>query len=259
MNTIGLPSCKTIFLVSYPRSGSTLLRTYFSILQGRPQLSVYKDDIVNEPGDPLTHVLNDIDLIKSHQLPSGREDIVYLVRDGRNATLSFLYMKFLLGNHRFSAPHEMYGALRYIDADEGSWTRHVEAVLSQSSERQVVFLKYEDLILRPVWFLQRLFDFMQTRVSPSALEHCVRMERKSDSYTKNLHNGYLFQPEPGSIYDLIKRHRIEDYWRFVLDADSQRYFHEQGATELLLRFGYEKSSHWWKESIRTAQAGIVPE
>ncbi len=224
-----------------------MLRKYFSLLQGRPQFSAYKDDIVNEPGGPLTDALDTIDLIKSHQLPGGREDIVYLVRDGRNATASFLYMKFLFGDHRFSALHDMHEALQYIDADEGSWARHVEAILSQRNERRIAFLKYEDLILRPGWFMRQLLEFTQTPLPPSALDQCVRLERKSDAYTRNPYNGYLFQPEPDSIYDLIKRHRIEDYWRYVFDAACRRHFHEQGGTEFLLRFGYEKSTDWWKE------------
>ncbi|MEO8957846.1 MAG: sulfotransferase domain-containing protein [Rudaea sp.] len=237
-----------MFIVSYPRSGSTLLRKYFSLLQGRPQRSVYDDDIVYEPGEALTRALDGIDLVKSHQWPGGHEDIVYLVRDGRNATLSFLYMKFLIGNHQFSALHDVHDALRYIDADEGSWADHVKAALSHGNGRRIVFLKYEDLILRPVWSLQCVLDFMQVSLPSTVLDQCVRLERQSSTYANNPKNGYLFRPQAGSIYDLIKRHRIEDYWRFVFNAPARRYFHENGATEFLLRFGYEQSADWWTQT-----------
>lgn len=241
-----LPYRKKIFLVSYPRSGSTLLRKYFSLLQGRPQPSVYKDDIVDAAGGALTNALDGVDLIKSHQLPGGYEDVVYLVRDGRNATVSFLYMKFLFGNHRFCEPQELRDALRYIDADEGSWARHVKAGLALSKERRVLFLKYEDLTQRPEWFLRQLLDFTGTPLPPSVLGQCVLLEKQSDAYMRNPYNGYMYRPQPGSIYDLLKRHRSGDYWRYLFDADCKRHFHEQGGTQFLLHFGYEESSDWWQ-------------
>lgn len=240
-------SHKRLFLVSYPRSGSTLLRKYFSLLQGQPQGSVYQADVVNESSAPLAQGLERIELVKSHQLPDGDSDIVYLVRDGRNATLSFLYMKFLMGNHRFSARREILDALRYVDAEEGSWASHVRNASAQCARRRILFAKYEDLVTRPEWFLQRVLEFAQAAPPSSAvLSECVRLERKSDSYERNPYNGYSFQPEPNSIYETIKRHRFEDYWRFVFDADCRRHFHEQGGTEFLLRFGYESSADWWQ-------------
>ncbi|HMM57868.1 MAG TPA: sulfotransferase domain-containing protein [Rudaea sp.] len=241
-----LLSRKRIFLVSYPRSGSTLVRKYFSLLQGRPQPSVYKDDVVDASGGPLTNALDGLDLIKSHQMPGGHDDVVYLVRDGRNATLSFLYMKFLFGNHRFSERRELYDALQYIDVDEGSWARHVQAGLTLGNGRRVSFLKYEDLIRRPEWFLRQLLEFAGTPVPPSLLGECVRLEKQSDAYMRNPYNGYLYRPSPDSIYDLLVRHRTGDYWRYLFDAASKRYFHDQGGTPFLLHFGYEESSDWWK-------------
>ncbi len=241
-----LPYRKQIYLVSYPRSGSTLLRKYFSLLQGRPQPSVYKDDTVDAAGGPLTNAVDGVDLVKSHQLPGGNEDVVYLVRDGRNATISFLYMKFLFGNHRFSEPQDLRDALQYIDADEGSWARHVKAGLALSNERRVLFLKYEDLISRPGWLLQQLLEFAGTPLPPSVFDQCVRLEKQSDAYMRNPYNGYMYRPQPGSIYDLLKRHRTGDYWRYLFDAASKRHFHEQGGTQFLLHFGYEESADWWK-------------
>ena len=223
-----------------------MLRTYFSLLQGRVQRSVYADDFVDETDAALTRDLDDIDLIKSHQFPGGAEDIVYLVRDGRNATLSFLYMKFLLGNHRFSTLHEVLDALRYIDADEGSWAQHVQTALTADTRRRILFLKYEDLVRRPVWFMQRLLEFAQSPLPVSILNQCVRQERLSKTYVDNPHNGFAFKPQRGDIYDLIKRHRIEDYWRYVFDGPCSRYFHAQGATKILLHFGYEVTTDWWK-------------
>src|SRR6516164_3462010 len=102
----------TAYLVSYPRSGNTLVREYFAILQGRPQLSVYEGDVVQASDAALTRALDHVQIIKSHQMPALDGPLIYLVRDGRNASLSFLYMAFLFGGHRFASLREVYDGLR---------------------------------------------------------------------------------------------------------------------------------------------------
>src|SRR5260370_22493288 len=73
---------KRAYLVSYPRSGSTLVREYFSILQGRPQLSVYDGDVVSSTNVALTHSLDHVEIIKSHQRPADGHAMIYLVHHG---------------------------------------------------------------------------------------------------------------------------------------------------------------------------------
>src|SRR4051812_4421000 len=87
---------RRVWLVSYPRSGNTLMRDYFALLQGRPQWNGYAGDVVGAAGPRLTDVLDGAMIIKTHQMPEADDDpVIYLLRDGRNATLSFLYMAFL--------------------------------------------------------------------------------------------------------------------------------------------------------------------
>ena len=57
---------KLVYLVSYPRSGNTLVREYFSLLQGRAQHSIYPGDVVDATDAALTHALDHIEIIKSH-------------------------------------------------------------------------------------------------------------------------------------------------------------------------------------------------
>ena len=83
------------------------MREYFSILQGRPQLSLYEGDVASASCPALTRSLDHVDIIKSHQMPPADGRFIYLVRDGRNAVLSFLYMSFLFGGHQFSKRSEV--------------------------------------------------------------------------------------------------------------------------------------------------------
>jgi hypothetical protein len=192
-----------------------------------------------------------VEIVKSHRLPPGREDAIYLLRDGRNATLSLLYMMYLFRGHDISRLDEVTAGLKQVDSEEGSWGEHVAAALAGSAERRMLFVRYEDLIRDPAGEIARMADFAGAEgaggISSEILAACVARERESTSYVDNPNNGYLFEPEPGSIYDVLKRHRREDYWRLIFDAEARRYFHERGGTAALLRFGYETSADWWRE------------
>jgi hypothetical protein len=234
-------------LVSYPRSGSTLAREYFAILQGRAQLSIYAGDVVNATSAALTSSLDNFEIIKGHEMPADDGPMIYLVRDGRNATLSFLYMSFLFGGHRFTDLADVCDGIRHLDATEGSWADHVAQALKQSELRPTLFVRYEDLVREPPATLARMTRFMNADISADVLDECVRRQKASDAYTANPHNGYLYEPAAGSIYDILKRHRRDDYWRHIFDDRSKRYFHERGSTQFLLHFKYEHSTEWWTE------------
>lgn len=235
------------YLVSYPRSGNTLVRDYFAVLQGRPQLSVYPGDVVQPKGLALTSSLEHIDVVKSHQMPANDDPVIYLVRDGRNATLSFLYMSLLFGGHRFSELSEVYDAIRWLDSLEGCWTSHVAQALQRSEKQPVLFVRYEDLVARPETALDKMIRFVDAALPAAILADCVRRQKESDHYAENPYNGFLNQPALGSIYDLLRRHRRGAYWREIFDDRSKEYFHTRGATRVLMHFGYENSETWWKD------------
>jgi hypothetical protein len=237
---------KKIYLISYFRSGSTLLRTYFSILQGRPQLSIYKGDVIRQEDKPLTNALDHINLIKSHTFNPEYRDIVYIIRDGRNAMISNLYMEFLWGGHNFSKLGDIYEGIRYLSEKGHFWGDHVREALYESAKKNVLFIRYEDLINNPSDTLKKILNFMDVDLPNDTIGGCIGLAKERRSYFENPHNGYAYQPEEDSIYYLVKKHRAEDYWKVIFDDKTKRYFHERGGTEFLLRFGYEKSEEWWR-------------
>jgi hypothetical protein len=237
----------TAYLVSYPRSGNTLVREYLAILQGRPQFSLYDGDVVGTSEAGLTPDLDHVEIIKSHQIPSLDGPLIYLVRDGRNASLSFLYMAFLFGGHQFSSLSEVYAGLRHLDESEGSWGSHVAKALALSKTRSLLLARYEDLVRRPELILSRIAAFLGASLSSEVVGQCIRRQRATSTYASNPYSGYTYVPEKNSIYDILKRHRQEDYWRHIFDSRTKRYFHEGGGTAALLHFGYERSRDWWRE------------
>jgi hypothetical protein len=239
-------TAERVHLVSYPRSGSTLLRSYLARLQGRPQLSVYNEDIVGAFASPLSHALDRALVIKSHQIPQDDGPMIYLVRDGRNATLSFLFMSFLMGGHKFSGLSEVSAAIRFLDDREGSWAGHLGAALAKSRKRRCLFVRYEDLRQDPQVAISRVAQFLGGEPSAQAIDACVRLEQANQSYFGKWFSGYRYTPRSGTIYDALVRKRDGDYWRDIFDDAAKRYFHETGGTQYLLQYGYEQSAAWWK-------------
>jgi hypothetical protein len=236
---------RRIYLVSYPRSGSTLVRKYLSILQGRPQRSIYRDDVVDAATIALTRALDDVEVVKSHRLPPGDDDVIYIVRDGRNATLSFLYLAFLSGGHRLEKLSEAWDGIKQLDEVEGSWGEHVAQAIRERGRRRILFVRYEDIIRSPRDEIARIACFMAADLPSEVIADCLRLASGGNEHFRNPLSGYSYQPEPGSIYDLLKRHRHEDYWRYIFDARCRKHFHDCGGTEPLIHFGYERSCEWW--------------
>jgi hypothetical protein len=248
---------RVVYLVSYPRSGNTLVRTYFSVLQGRPQTSIYAGDTIEPTSRALTRALAHISLVKSHSFPSDSHDIVYLVRDGRNAMISHLYLTFLWKGHCFSRLTDISQAIEYLSNEGHFWGDHVRTALAQADKRNICFIKYEDLIRAPAQALKTMFRFIGARVPDSVVEQCINWAGEDGTYFRRPSSGYLYQPEPNSIYDLLKKYRNEDYWRKIFDHDAMKYFHARGGTEMLMRFGYEESATWWSASAPAKTASQI--
>jgi Sulfotransferase domain len=238
------------YLLSYPRSGSTLLRTYLAHLQGAPQLSQYRGDVVVAANRdrPLTRALDGLRLVKSHHFSELHRPAIYLVRDGRNAMLSNLFLRFLSGGHALSRPDQVGAGLRLLDADYEFWGDHVDTALALAASEHVCFVRYEDLIAEPVSALQSIISFMGAAVPDQPLRTAVAAAARSDTYRAAPRSGHTSVHEPGSIYDRIQSDRGRDYWRGLFDADACRWFHERGGTAGLLRFGYERSERWWLQA-----------
>jgi hypothetical protein len=233
-------SIEPIYLLSYPRSGNTLCRVYLSILQGRPQLSAYVGDVLAPPAGPLTDALDGVRFVKTHHFSPTYERIVYLVRDGRNAMLSHLYLQFVHGGHEYTRRADVLAGLRQLDAEGHFWGDHVAE--AQARERELLFVRYEDLIADPVGALGAIAGFAGAAVPDVVLRECVALA--GDAAARRDPTRHR-RGDPGSIYAHIDADRGSDYWRELLDGEARRWFHERGGTPHLRRFGYALRDDWW--------------
>lgn len=161
-----------IWLASYPRSGNTLIRTVLWQCFGLKSGSVYPNDLggnsslesyVGHVEFSSTETLKLSDdaptIIKTHERPASQHPAIYIVRDGRAATVSLweFYSRkvplttIIQGQHRF-----------------GTWAQHLIAWKPWKREG-TLFLRYEDIISSLPATLDRISEFLDLPVLSTSL------------------------------------------------------------------------------------------
>ncbi len=142
-----------VWLASYPRSGNTLLRTILNHCFGLKSASIYPNDLGGNEAlaQYVGHIEHKFDatgklylpeltipLVKTHSLPQSSEDTIYIVRDGRAASISLWeFYKRTVPLENFITGHNIY--------EFSTWTAHLEA-WAPWSRPNCLFLKYESLV-----------------------------------------------------------------------------------------------------------------
>ena len=150
-----------IFIVSYPKSGSTWFRDLLTgIVYGLDTTCspyAFADDLV-----PDVHAARyykryqNPTFFKSHHLPKPEyKHVVYILRDGRDAMGS--YYHYLRSRHG-----KEIDFLTMVQTGEGlicKWHEHVEQWLANPYHARLTVLRYENLQTDPVGELQRFCAF----------------------------------------------------------------------------------------------------
>ncbi|MFP3937824.1 MAG: sulfotransferase domain-containing protein [Phycisphaerae bacterium] len=182
------PAGRDVYLVCYPRSGSTWLRGMVAEAMfgtsGRTleELDGYCPDIhANTPASQVQPAA--VHMVKSHWPRSPRHQadryqrIVYLLRDPRDVVLS--HFRYLTGLGRYGGNFDEF----LTDWLCGrvypcSWAEHVISWLGPAgagSEFSMLTLRYEDLSADPVGQLARLLSFVGVECSDERLKEVVEL------------------------------------------------------------------------------------
>jgi Sulfotransferase domain len=82
--------------------------------------------------------------------------------------------------------------------------------MRQSAVREVLFVRYEDLVSSPETALERVIQFTGADLPGAILSECVRRQKSGSRHQQNPYNGYLYEPAKGSIYDILKQRQHRD-------------------------------------------------
>ena len=170
-----------IWLASYPRSGNTFLRILIKRFFGSDTYSIYNDREIGadagladltghrpldksmaESGFDLESLRSDERLffLKTHEqdkrLVEPEDKIIYVVRDGREAVLSF--QRYLLKFHGVHAPlSALLLGLRFPGV---TWGEHVRNWIAGGADK-LLLLKFEELISQPQTAVESIARFLQ--------------------------------------------------------------------------------------------------
>lgn len=155
-----------VWLASYPRSGNTYFRVLLKQCFGISTYSAYDDTPLAEKPqvrDMVGHTArinsiqamsgqDEVFFVKTHDLPSDSSPAIYLVRDGRDALISYAHYIESFENHSDDLTqsdnlHFILHDLILYNASFGGWGPNVLA-WTQRSHRTAI-IKFEDLVSSP--------------------------------------------------------------------------------------------------------------
>ena len=157
----------TVWLASYPRSGNTFLRTilwqclglrsasiYPNDLGGNKNLEAYVGHIEHGHDKRVRFDDNSLPLIKTHEYPVDENPAIYIIRDGRAASVSL--WEFYKGKIPLDAIIE--GQHRF-----GTWSNHVQA-WDPMNRQNTLLLRYENMKDDLPDTLERISAFLKKEI-----------------------------------------------------------------------------------------------
>lgn len=225
-----------IWLASYPRSGNTFFRMLLYYACGFKTYSTYSDHLFDRleasetvGHEPLPAPLEtlasspDIYFVKTHDLPVDRNPAIYLVRDGRDAIVSFAryvrsferkpgmvkLLKEVLGIDSFRTSLE-----RLITSKEryGGWNGHVLAWLNRAHDGPQVVVRFEDLVQDPDrWLGQAMnqFGLKRTAASGEAIPDFATLHQRWPQFFRKGKIGSWREEIPDELHELFWQHHAE--------------------------------------------------
>jgi hypothetical protein len=246
------------FVISYPRSGNTVLTGTLArllqaqIFEGFSHSLIPFSKSIYPRHYPLTR------LIKDHvaRLEYLQDKAVVLIRDGRDTMISLAHMTFRQGRHNFSKSGQLSSFIRWLDQEYefSGWASHMGMVDSLVGGPDKILVRYEDFMTDYRAF-ERIANFIDPNHGNSEVQVQAMYDRRSeifDDLGQNPHAkaawGIEEQFSQDSLFYDWSHKRQVSHWRDAWDNESKAAFHETGATEFLIKYGYETEAEWWRPS-----------
>ncbi|MBF0288096.1 MAG: sulfotransferase domain-containing protein [SAR324 cluster bacterium] len=184
-----IPRPEDIFIVTYPRSGTTLMQMLLHQLTteghvGFTHISEFSPFLDRSLAHHI-HSAKDFEdlpnprVLKSHLgypfIPKGAGRYIYVERDGKDVAVSYFHFyKSHLGFHGSFA--EFFNLFLNGEVMYGSWFEHVAGWRAHRKDPDILYLQYEDIKQDMEACLHQIIDFCRLDVPmkrfPEILEQC---------------------------------------------------------------------------------------
>jgi len=214
------------FFVGFPRSGhhwTQYLIAYFA-MGLRPDIAT--DDLVQHAVPDIYdrkwyRRFRDPMFFKSHELPQpDYRNVVYLVRDGRDAIVSYYHYQRTVG---VKEPVYFNPFSPIFSSAPVFWEDHVAAWLQNPYAARMIIVKYEDLLADTFGQVRKMCDFFglerSDEVLKTAVEACAfsqlqaKEKRKEMVKTQWPEKSYFRRGQRGSYKDELPLHVLEEFER----------------------------------------------
>jgi hypothetical protein len=170
------------FIVSFPRSGCTWLRTVCSnvlVPWGRANPDVFNSLI---PGATIRGALRARRLTSPRVVAShapyrrGLGRVVYVVRDGRDALVSLYHYRIVRAGRAAEVSFPTFLAEHLAGEHGVSWHSHVEGWLRAGRAElgdRLLLVRYEDVLADPHPHVRRVLDFLAVRATDAEVDAAI--------------------------------------------------------------------------------------
>lgn len=167
-----------VFIVSYPKSGNTWVRFLIGNYVTGGKCTFKNNHLITPDIHMNPERIENLDrprFIKSHSQYEGKyPNTVYIVRDGRDVSVSYYHYSLKMGNVdkdlSFSGFLDMFneGSVGPF----GKWSDHVNGWLDHAEE-DVVITRYEDLLDDAAGELKRMLEFCGITIDEDRVDKAV--------------------------------------------------------------------------------------
>lgn len=230
-----------IFVTGYPKSGHTWMQHILCAMVFGVDPALCPDSLVQEMvidiyGRRFYRRLLSPCYFKSHDLPSPRyRRVIYLLRDGRDAMVSYC--------HFLQLQNEGAADLAAMVRDgtglfRGKWQDHVREWQRNPFGADMLVVKYESLLNKPLESLRRVCVFTGVQRTDEQLQRVVELTAFPRMRQREIEHGWSLHPDWQGRGKLFTRRGQSGTFRDEMPADVRREFERQ-ARDVLLANGYE--------------------
>jgi hypothetical protein len=168
------------WLASYPRSGNSFFRMVAKRSAGLEIYSIYEEasNSIDKKTLKKFRKAPELAIIKTHEFPTDNSPAIYLLRDGRDALVSYAWYSLSeTGKGIESVTSSLFQnkleELIMSDGAFGEWGRHVLAWISRP---QTIVIPFEKLITAPVEIVTESLRTVGFDVKQTDSSHVPRFE-----------------------------------------------------------------------------------
>ena len=204
-----------VYLVSFPKSGNTWMRFLLInyLFNPNSKKMVYDDLEVFIPSIHKSSIesINSkkgLRIIKSHIVKLVYPKIIYIVRDGRDALVSYYYYQKELRGFKGSFEEFYFSKL---SSEAGNWEEHLRAALKFKKENpcNIIFVKYEDLKTDTNSTFKEVISFLGEAIDEEKLNFAINSSSFDNLKKMQLFDGVEIENKNINFF----RKGISEQWK----------------------------------------------